>query len=137
MSQEQRREEAVVLSEPLCPETLRLQTPLEPQKAAGNSVCLSIQTPLRQLRPRAQALVFADRVVWSLRVSCPRYSPPQRPLPTPAPDSRLQVYRHKAGCYKQVWVGVENYYAYERVWLKSFTESYRFRNLIFSKYSSI
>ncbi len=65
-----------VLSEPLRPETLRLRETLEPQKAAGNSVRLSIQTPLRQLRPRAQALVFADRVPRNLRVSCPHYSPP-------------------------------------------------------------
>ncbi len=115
MSQEQGQEEAVVLSEPLCPETLRLQTPLEPQKAAGNSTSPPMRTRLRQLRPRAQALVFADRAVWSLRVSCPRYSPPQRPLPAPAPDSRLQVYWHKAGCYKQAGTGMENHYVYEGV----------------------
>ena len=70
------RAEAIVLSEPLRSENLRLHVPLEPQKAAGNSVRLPMQPPLRQLRPRAQALVFANRVPRSLRVSCPHYSPP-------------------------------------------------------------
>ena len=58
-----------VLSEPLRPETLRLRGTLEPQKAAGNSVRLPMQPPLRQLRPRVQALVFADRGTQSLRFS--------------------------------------------------------------------
>ena len=54
---------------PLRSENLRLRAPLEPQKAAGNSVRLPMQPPLRQLRPRVQALVFADRGTRSLRFS--------------------------------------------------------------------
>ena len=81
VSRETGGEGFVVLSEPLRREILRLRDPLEPQKAAGNSVRLPMQTPLRQFRPRAQALVFADRGSRSLRISCPHYSPPQRTLP--------------------------------------------------------